>query len=236
MSACAVTITGADDNVSPEAMARLSAEFPAALEWGVLCSRSRMGTSRYPSIPWVRSVRWLMKLKGISLSAHLCGSYARVVMGLEAGTIPIELASGFSRTQVNGYEPGRAAALPIVRRYGFEYILQARGEAMVGACAADARARTDVPCSVLFDPSGGRGARATEWPAAPAGVCMGYAGGISPANVATVLGEIREANGGRWPAWIDMESGVRDAGDQLDLAAVRQVLEAVARVCAEGAA
>lgn len=239
MSACGVTVTGADDVVVPEAMVRLSREFPR-LEWGILLSRSRHGTPRYPSVEWVRRVRWLA-LSGLPLSAHLCGAYARALMGLEDPTAPpdapsaltSQVATGFGRTQVNGYELGRAAALPVVQRPGFEFILQAKGEAMLAGCAADALSRPPVRCSVLFDPSGGTGVRATRWPAAPPGVRTGYAGGISPANVERVLGELREANGGALPAWVDMESGVRDAQDRLDLAAVRAVLEAVERACAE---
>jgi len=227
-----VTITGADDDVAPEVMLRLAREFPR-LEWGILLSASRAGTCRYPSIEWIRRVRGLGP-SGLPLSAHMCGSYARALMGLKAA-VPVEFASGFGqRTQVNGYELGRASALPIVRRSRFEYILQARDEAMVTGCAVDARARAPfVRCSILFDPSGGTGSRATKWPPAPNAVRTGYAGGISPANAAAVLGELREVHGGRLPAWIDMESGVRDARDRLDLAAVREVLEAVELICAE---
>ena len=57
---------------------------------------------------------------------------------------------------------------------------------------------------------------------------MGYAGGIGPDNVALTIAEIREANGGQPPAWIDMESRVRDSGNRLDLGAVQAVLETVA--------
>jgi len=235
MIGCAVTITGADDDVQPEAMVRLSRMHPR-LEWGLLCSDSRAGTPRYPSLAWVRAARWRLTVQGLPMAGHLCGAYARTLMrleDLEIGRLPAELApTSFRRIQVNGYEGGVRVTLPLVQQPGFEYVLQARDEARLSACAADARGRQCTPCSVLYDVSGGSGVRPTRWPAAPAGVRTGYAGGISPGNVEAVLGELREANGGEWPAWIDMESGVRDARDRLDLAAVVQVLETVDRVCA----
>jgi hypothetical protein len=232
-----VTITGADADVSPDAMARLSRQWPR-LEWGILCSRSRAGTPRYPPLEWVRAARGLLTLQGLPMAAHFCGAYARAIMGLGGGMLPAELPhelspTSFRRIQINGYEPGRAMWLPLVRQGDFEYVLQARDEATIVACAADAAFHVPA-CSILFDPSGGAGARPPKWPAAPAGVRTGYAGGIGPNNVAAVLEELREASGGAWPAWIDMESGVRDAQDRLDLAAVLEVLETVERVCAGG--
>jgi hypothetical protein len=47
-----ITITGADDQVDPRELAMLSAEFPF-VEWGILMSESRAGTSRYPGQTWM---------------------------------------------------------------------------------------------------------------------------------------------------------------------------------------
>lgn len=217
-----VTITGADDATPIDRMVDLSERFPF-LEWGILLSESRVGMARYPTTSWVQA----LKRQGVPLSAHLCGSVARVFMsGMAGAAFFAHPAEEFQRVQVNGYVAGHAARLPFARRGSFEYILQAHDELMVANCAMDvAKARTR--CSILFDPSGGKGARATRWPRVLPGTRMGYAGGIGPNNVAAVLAELREACGGHPPAWIDMESGVRDAGDRLDLAAVRAVLETV---------
>ena len=51
---------------------------------------------------------------------------------------------------------------------------------------------------------------------------MGYAGGIKPSTVLDVLSSIGVVD---QPFWIDMESGVRDENNQLDLRLVREVLE-----------
>jgi len=51
----------------------------------------------------------------------------------------------------------------------------------------------------------------------------GYAGGIGPDNTATVAA----AAVGSGPFWLDMESGVRDRDNRLDLGLCRRVCEAV---------
>jgi N-(5'phosphoribosyl)anthranilate (PRA) isomerase len=220
-----VTISGADDAVRIDRMVYLSERFPF-LEWGILLSESRAGTDRYPSADWVRA----LKRQPIALSAHLCGGIARVAQsGLASAAFFVHPAEEFQRIQINGYEAGKVAKLPRIQRAGFEYILQANDELMVAACALDVQ-RERVRCSILFDASGGTGKRwGGRWPRVLPGTKMGYAGGINPHNVAEQLGAIREANGGAAPAWIDMESGVRDANGRLDLAAVEAVLMTVAQ-------
>jgi len=219
-----VTITGADDATPIDRMVDLSEQFPF-LEWGILLSDSRAGTPRYPSASWVRAV----KRQGLPLSAHCCGSLARSLMtGMFGVGFSIHPSEAFQRVQINGYVAGSAPNLPTTCREGFEYVLQAHDELMVACCAVDVE-KVRTRCSVLYDPSGGKGARPLRWPRVVPGIRMGYAGGIGPANVPDVIAEIREANGGHPPAWVDMESGVRDARDRLDLAAVIVVLETVAR-------
>jgi phosphoribosylanthranilate isomerase len=62
-------------------------------------------------------------------------------------------------------------------------------------------------------------------PKLPGGARMGYAGGIHPKNVLTVIERIEAFT--PEPFWIDMETGVRDKDDRFDLARVREVLEKV---------
>lgn len=88
---------------------------------------------------------------------------------------------------------------------------------------------SDGNVSWLFDRSGGEGVSATRYPAPayPANQQRageyGYAGGINPENVASVLERIPNYTR---DYWIDMESGVR-TDDQFDLAKCRAVCEAV---------
>ena len=58
---------------------------------------------------------------------------------------------------------------------------------------------------------------------------IGYAGGISPDNVAEVAKRIDDDIDDDASFWLDMESGVRDvSGDTFDLRSVRRVLESLA--------
>lgn len=216
-----VTITGADDNTNPREMRALSEEFPF-LEWGLLCSAKRAGTSRYPSSTWIdqHTFRWPERAR---FSAHLCGQYAReTIAGHAFMEMELTLASKLCRrVQINGYEAGLPGQLPrLAQKLGLEFILQCRHEADLLQCARDAE--TVRGSSVLFDPSGGRGIEPFCWPATPAGCRLGFAGGIGPDNVLDVI----RALGPRDLYWIDMETGVR-TNDRLDLGKVRSVLEQV---------
>lgn len=53
-----VTLTGADDTVSPHELAALSARYPF-VEWGILVSRCppEHGRHRFPSLPWLEPVQ-----------------------------------------------------------------------------------------------------------------------------------------------------------------------------------
>jgi hypothetical protein len=96
----------------------------------------------------------------------------------------------------------------------------------------------------LHDKSGGQGVVPSSWPRAEhrrktdgyeAGerrlggslVYHGYAGGLNPDNIAAEARAILEANEGLdWRGWLDLESGVRDANDNVDLKKVEAVLRA----------
>lgn len=223
-----VTITGADDKVRADALMDLSDRFPF-VEWGILFSESREGMPRYPTKNWRLGLEyaWIVRLDSqasfdMALSAHLCGKFARDAM---AGFAPRD-TSAYARVQINGFkvDPGPCLGIDKFRRAVpcAEVICQVRAEADI-AEAAEVAAR--IHGSLLFDPSGGRGRTVERWPSPPAGVCMGYAGGIGPDNVIEVLDAIGDVEA---PFWVDMESGVRDEHDQFDIGKVERVLEACA--------
>ena len=74
----------------------------------------------------------------------------------------------------------------------------------------------------LFDASGGRGLETKNWPEYQPPYC-GFAGGLNPENVARNIENIlkQDTNG---PFWIDVESGVRDKQDILNLQLVQEFL------------
>lgn len=228
-----VTITGADDEVDPKAMAKLGHEF-SFLEWGILIANAgRRGTPRYPSEAWLSRLFRYKAAVGpgvyLRLSAHLCGTVARAVM---EGDVPFE-ESRVERIQLNGFSESNAENLIANTPRTAALILQCRS---VADCKrAYLYAEGVLSCHVkddpgrpvfhyLYDPSGGRGVAQASWPHptddwGP----LGYAGGIGPDNVRDVLHALRDHT----PTWIDMESGVR-TGDRLDLGKVRSVCEQVA--------
>lgn len=86
--------------------------------------------------------------------------------------------------------------------------------------------RAKEPAHYLFDRSGGCGLdhEGETYPVANDNL-VGYAGGISPNNVQTVIEKINETSQPK-KYWIDMESGVRTNG-LFDVKKIRAVLEAV---------
>jgi hypothetical protein len=207
-----ITFTGADDRTRIEDLQALHGDFP--VEIGVLFSKSRAGSPRYPRAAWIEALRG----SGLRLAAHVCGAWASEIAS--GGRPEIEhLLGPFSRVQVNvGFpaDPGvvRAWADGVSDRIGIqiEPILQARGD----------RFPEDARVAWLFDRSGGRGEMPETWPAPAApGVRFGYAGGLGPGTVGAALARMPEAP----EAWIDMESRVRNLDDAFDLGLCRQVCE-----------
>jgi hypothetical protein len=223
-----VTITGADDGVNPLDLISLSADFPF-VEWGLLFSKKRTGTARYPTEEWTKKFIGAGIEKGVRVSLHLCGSNYRLLAEGNPAAVPV--AIGACRLQVNGYT---SAALPGVmsvaeRFQSLEFILQARKEETLQEVCRDAEKLPNA--SVLFDPSSGRGVEPFGWPRTPIGSRVGFAGGIKPENVETVIGDIAAAHSfliGDF--WIDMESGVRDGDDRFSVSRARSVLESVSRI------
>ncbi|MGR4927357.1 phosphoribosylanthranilate isomerase [Bradyrhizobium sp. CAR08] len=205
-----ITFTGADDWTSIDGMQALSAKYP--IEWGVLFSPKRQGSDpRYPDGDGLSRIMWA----NVRRSAHICGAYSDAIMeGSDIKRSPVDF-SYFDRVQVNHATPKPERIIGFRGGWGFK-----RG---IAQCRTDAFPR-DTSVDWLFDRSGGRGEVPTAWPAHPGGErLVGYAGGISPENIAGVM-SVLEHTAGRY--WIDMESGVR-TDDRLDLQKCRAVCEAV---------
>lgn len=223
------TITGADDQVDPTDLLRFSDEFPF-VEWAILVSTGKRGEPRYPSIAWQERLREVAAVRPMHVAVHVCGGMARrgfLREGLGFVT-PLD-KSVTGRVQINGAALEELASWQPQDRI-VEHILQARSEAEMMPLVQVIRRHPDLRMSLLADGSGGRGIEPFAWPRPPApDVVMGYAGGIRPENVASVLEDITLATAGLMlPTWIDLETGARDDRDQFDLGRVRRVLEVVA--------
>lgn len=230
-----VTVTGADTFTNRRTMYDISQEFPF-VEWGILLSKSKEGKeNRFPDESWIDQLFDYP----LNYAGHLCGSWVRdfVNGGNEFTTerprwttpIPVH-GTLFKRLQLN-----ISHIVDHVDRTTFLKVLQ---ESKI-ASRFIIQVRSIVPSwwptdriddvDFLYDCSGGRGVLTPQWPT-PMGMWQerkllpncGYAGGLSPDNLAAQLPLMEKAAEGQ-PVWIDVESGVRTS-DVFDLDKVRRFL------------
>jgi hypothetical protein len=227
-----ITFTGADCPEYADAMIELTEQFPRKVEWGILLSSSRAGSSRYPTMDEVHEICNRFDAYGETkprgqridqLSAHLCGALARSAnrqgtegqKSAEMADVDKWLHSAFGRVQVNHAEPNSGAIV---------HFANVRHVAPIAQWRSLVKPPVTSQVTWLFDTSGGRGTAPASWPVQrPTDPLFGFAGGINPDNVMDVL----EAIGSRGPFWIDMESGVRDSKDRFALGKCAKVLKAV---------
>lgn len=221
-----VTITGADDHTSILEMVDISEEFPF-VEWGILVSKSREGSARYPSRRWCRELTEHVHpehTKRERVAMHVCGLWARQVFdgSLLWSDIPsVRLIA--QRFQINGKPPEFPANLNAVNSWvSTQFIFQVPSASKFAVTLRESKG----DAAVLFDRSGGHGKSPSElerpW---PTWYC-GWAGGIGPDNARETAQRI-ETMAPRQPFWLDMEGRVRDEDDRLDMRKVVQVLESV---------
>lgn len=223
-----VTITGADDGVSPEALVALSKEFPFA-EWGVLRGgEDRLGTPRFPQASWLAHlselVRW--EHKTTAWAIHACGEAARHIMGGSPVMFAALRSLSAQRVQLNGFSRWRLPMLCAAQLLPhIEFVLQCQSDAAVDHAAELAQKHANV--SALWDISGGKGFLDFDTltnQVAPPGLRMGRAGGIKPDNIVEIIESLDHLEE---PFWLDLESGAR-TDDRFDLEKVRRVLELAA--------
>lgn len=205
-----ITFTGADDKTQIGDLVMLAGEFP--VEFGILFSRKREGDARYPSKNWVN----LLRGRGLPLAAHVCGSYAEEIVRTGDSELKHVLAR-FDRVQVNTAAP---VDLDLMAEFGAKLSRRAGDHVPIIL-----QTRSEIPeddrFHWLFDASGGRGVTPPAWPLPPRkrSVRFGYAGGLGPDNVEEVLAVLP----GNRPAWIDMETRIRNASDEFDIGLCRDV-------------
>lgn len=227
------TMTGADDSVEPRDVLDLGMKYPL-VEWGILVSRDRFGTGRFPSKEWIDKFLQQYGILGCknSLSVHLCGRWVRDLMMAEPTAITEygQVLMQFDRMQINFHGRHHKVNLRFYERFKEfdtikkkQYIFQF--DKVNEGYMAVAR-KHDFDCVPLFDTSGGAGVLPDQWPnPLHAPVMCGYAGGLGPQNLAVECGRIQEIVKDR-PIWIDMETHVRSNYDkQFDLKKVEECLK-----------
>jgi N-(5'phosphoribosyl)anthranilate (PRA) isomerase len=232
------TVSGADDTVSPDDLLALTRIYPF-VEWGILLSRSREGTPRYPSHQWIRQLmmvkskynlppeaggegEWQTRFK---TSGHLCGSWAR---DLTRGNLSFfheqtGNAYGFDRFQINFdlSKDGFNVDAVVKALIGITYIIQVKGNDDSIVLALRTRGAQAYP---LFDSSGGAGIEPSQWPKKKYD-WSGFAGGLDPDHLEDQLDKISKIAGDQ-RVWVDIESGVQ-TDNRLDLKKVEKYLSII---------
>lgn len=212
-----VTLTGADDSISPKDLLTLHDDYPF-VEFAILFSSKRQGTERYPSLVWIDEL--LTISDNLNLSAHLCGDYAReAVCGSHSGGELLKwLSPFFKRFQINynfqhGYAHNMMTFNDILYRYPNNKFILQYNENNNSVC--ETYCIEKIPnLEFLYDASGGRGAKATKLCKPIKHHRTGYAGGISPENIINVCESVSDI-AGKKNVWIDMETHIRSNNDML---------------------
>ena len=229
-----VSFAGIDNQTKIEELQKLQQDFPL-IEFGFLSSKNWMENgNRYPDPVFLKK----LKGKGLNLSLHLCGEFAR--RPLKEGWWQIEEfykdnLKLFNRVQLNviGSKLKNGFQLPLLETVQ-EIIIQQKNifdmpifEECLNSCDYEQISKT----SVLFDLSGGRGEYVKDFNVFEIEhqqvVKVGFAGGISPANCTEVVKRIEENLPKEVPYWIDMETGIRDERDWFSISKCRQVCEQI---------
>jgi len=225
-----VTVTGADDSVRPEELVAIAAEY-RFVEFGILFG-NHPGTPRFPSLDWIAELHRKVRCApcSVGLAVHLCGN--SVTDFLSGYPTPVLDNSLFARCQINTHAEERAFGVENVRRSvryanirGARVIFQLDGvnHGLLLACLG-----TKEPYHVagLYDLSHGAGLLPEVWEKPIPGVACGYAGGLSPGNVAEQVKKISLVAGDA-PFWIDAETHLRSENDaSFNLVKVERFLEA----------
>ena len=220
-----ITFTGIDAKTDIKALQEIQREYPL-VEFGVLTAKNwSENGNRYPDPDTLSR----LANKGLNLSCHVCGSYARAItQDIEWSHLFDLLGENkdiFNRCQINiaANEPTKNTFFLKTPRYFKEIIIQQK--------SVDEHKTWDAInyhgfMSILLDASGGLGIDTgiKLWP--DWFYKVGYAGGMNADNVGDKLAYLIE--NARHPFWIDMESGVR-TDDWFDIDKVLKVL----KVCDE---
>lgn len=237
MNLTKITVTGADDSISPLDVLALSDKYRFA-EFGILLGRSAgdAGMPRFPSLKWVdKIVNLKYSAMNLNLSAHICGGWVREIMlgewsltrtpalGLlisEVDRIQLNFHAVSHAVDESRFLNGLAHDLFENKQFIFQYD-------NVNNHFLNIATRSGINAVPLFDLSHGAGVLAESWPSSePFDHGCGYAGGLAPENVAEQLYKIEKVCGEK-EIWIDAETKLRSSNDkQFDLAKVEAFLKA----------
>lgn len=213
-----ITLTGVDERTDLAALNALCGDL-WNVEIGVLYSATPERRNRYPSRAWIET--FLIEYRGMR-ALHICGRAARAQ--LHAGELD-HLIAGVTRVQINGpVDIGDVRRALHITDFGRVITQWSIGHANTPLT----QSIDDDRHEILIDASGGRGigVGASGWPKLITTKNVGYAGGISAANMGATLDKLSQ-NGVGDDSWIDMESSLR-ADDWFSLDEANDTLRAFA--------
>lgn len=233
-----ITFTGADNKTDPKKLYKLSEKHPE-IEWGILWYPQKMGQQRYPTKRWIKDFL-KNKTDNTHTSLHICGidaqnfgykvlesqiwdyiSYTDRIQ-LNFGKMNWNLDAVVAFLQHGKYDFRYAVNLYHAQSPGKYVIIQANKEnRILNACLEDESA-----IEFLFDESRGNGKSIVSLPEPYPLKYNGYAGGISPDNVAAIVKQLNQKYPDFGEYWIDMETGIR-TDNEFDLTKVKTVLDKI---------
>lgn len=228
-----IVFTGSDDTTSVEGVVELLKKY-TNVEAAILYSSARIGSARFPSTKWMDSMYREVVANGLErrFALHVCGLYVRTFFSGNSDGI-VDLLNSYphmyDRVQINTHgEPVRtdlsevAAQVKVLTSEGVEVIFQRDG---VNDHILDHLVRVGVAgIATLFDYSSGAGVLAESWPQPLPDCYCGYAGGLSPENVAENVKKIEAVCNGR-SYWIDAEGRLMADDGYLSLARTEEYVK-----------
>lgn len=233
------TLTGIDDGVPLETLVEMARRHPYA-EFGVLYSSKLQGRGRYPSLAHISHLaREKEKHPELNLALHVCGSAVSDL--LEGSGHVSTVAHAFPRIQLNmvASQHDLHYICDLLDRLKNQTVITQYNPNNKGLWRSLSHKWNHA---VLFDESGGKGIEPEAW-SAPLEITSeklpfkafdplcGYAGGLSPTNIAMHLRLIAQVTGAD-PFWVDLETNLRDPKDRFCVGLAQQCLDAVASVIA----
>lgn len=210
MSKCDVTVTGVDMMTDLDAL-------PKGVEYAVLYSETSENRKRCPEKSYVAYLLRDMANLGHKCAVHICGNQAK--KALAQGKL-WDVVCQVGRIQVNGFISTKEVDALCSLYRPHKIIIQAHEENTPVLSMVKHR-----NLEVLVDGSGGRGRLPSRWVRPITSLRVGFAGGLNPGNVGSELKRIHSAAGGV-NYWIDVETGVRDEDDWMDVGLVREFVAA----------
>jgi hypothetical protein len=221
------TLTGADDKNDIKELLSLGEHF-SFVELGILYSRDRVCSARYPTVGWIRKlVEENQKDPKVDLALHVCGKATMLELLYGAGEFPT-LLNGFKRVQLNfrytDFDMNNVTDfVESMAKRGIKVIFQ-HNHANRNLYKLMAYYIHHV--DFLLDSSGGRGVMPETWQE-PIWPRFGYAGGLGPDNIKKTIDEVKQYIGPGQSLWFDMESKLRnEETDTFDLEKCQTVLKA----------